>query len=95
MLCSTSLTYLLFLSTLPARGATYLTFSKKALKSISIHAPREGSDEQTPMIAKTIAISIHAPREGSDRPSRHDGQRIRYFYPRSPRGERHGSSFQK
>ena len=34
-----------FLSTLPARGATYLSLrSLGTLKPISIHAPREGSD---------------------------------------------------
>ena len=57
----------LFLSTLPARGATYYTQEGGALSDISIHAPREGSDsrfscEQIPQ----IEISIHAPREGSD-----------------------------
>ena len=34
---------------------------------ISIHAPREGSDESARKEAKTCLISIHAPREGSDR----------------------------
>ena len=37
------------------------------LKRISIHAPREGSDDRGDnMGAFTLAISIHAPREGSD-----------------------------
>ena len=35
------------------------------------------------------AISIHAPREGSDRTSQRACAILRYFYPRSPRGERH------
>ena len=35
-------------------------------KSISIHAPREGSDESTIAPAAKQDISIHAPREGSD-----------------------------
>ena len=35
---------LLFLSTLPARGATCLDKALKAILRISIHAPREGSD---------------------------------------------------
>ena len=35
---------------------------------ISIHAPREGSDEKVPCqdAAPDMTISIHAPREGSD-----------------------------
>ena len=56
---------------------------------ISIHAPREGSDQQSRVDpGQNDVISIHAPREGSDRlPDwrecfRHD------FNPRSPRGER-------
>ena len=34
--------------------------------NISIHAPREGSDEQGPGGLLHLPISIHAPREGSD-----------------------------
>ena len=34
--------------------------------SISIHAPREGSDEKNPDGTPIFSISIHAPREGSD-----------------------------
>ena len=37
--------------------------------SISIHAPREGSDFQDCDGAPILVISIHAPREGSDRPA--------------------------
>ena len=33
-----------FLSTLPARGATHIVCRGRALLVISIHAPREGSD---------------------------------------------------
>ena len=33
-----------FLSTLPARGATHVLFTGQMRTSISIHAPREGSD---------------------------------------------------
>ena len=36
------------------------------LGSISIHAPREGSDKAKCKNANTTFISIHAPREGSD-----------------------------
>ena len=34
-----------FLSTLPARGATLVTLNLNGKRSISIHAPREGSDK--------------------------------------------------
>ena len=33
---------------------------------ISIHAPREGSDDDARQIVDLLKISIHAPREGSD-----------------------------
>ena len=36
-------------------------------RTISIHAPREGSDvQQDGQDLDAVAISIHAPREGSD-----------------------------
>ena len=57
----------LFQSTLPARGATTLPSGLLIVRSISIHAPREGSDVidvRPGLIAPRI--SIHAPREGSD-----------------------------
>ena len=38
-----------------------------ANNTISIHAPRTGSDNGTIQIAKLMWISIHAPRTGSDR----------------------------
>ena len=56
-----------FLSTLPARGATYITCKRADGSQISIHAPREGSDPSTLLISAPVTISIHAPREGSDR----------------------------
>ena len=58
---------LLFLSTLPARGATRIAAFLHPKSAISIHAPREGSDAIYPGVGKyDIPISIHAPREGSD-----------------------------
>ena len=57
-----------FQSTLPARGATVLGgASLCALRLISIHAPRTGSDaaRRTPS-SRQRKISIHAPRTGSD-----------------------------
>ena len=37
--------YVQFQSTLPARGATYYKYEEDFHAVISIHAPREGSDE--------------------------------------------------
>ena len=124
----------LFLSTLPAWGATSGFFNSLKFTDISIHAPRVGSDQmqfpcqllltyfyprsprgERPDTARLnyeiVKISIHAPRVGSDasiaaagchlcgflstlpawgattfRPDAH--MSFRYFYPRSPRGER-------
>ena len=57
----------IFLSTLPARGATVLNLPESVIKPISIHAPREGSDvTQLAYCVVYAMISIHAPREGSD-----------------------------
>ena len=60
--------FVLFLSTLPARGATILRSAMAARRpQISIHAPREGSDgDQLVFAMGGKSISIHAPREGSD-----------------------------
>ena len=57
-----------FLSTLPVRGATRGQQGNALRGEISIHAPREGSD-QHPLRwhCPSRMISIHAPREGSDR----------------------------
>ena len=56
--------------------------------SISIHAPRAGSDGLHITHLTKKKISIHAPRAGSD-PLRAGRQgRQRYFNPRSPCGER-------
>ena len=55
-----------FLSTLPARGATHSVRRKAAPGTISIHAPREGSDANLGEMEVLNKISIHAPREGSD-----------------------------
>ena len=81
----------IFLSTLPARGATRQAFFVVGQSDISIHAPREGSDQTGPQCRAPHHISIHAPREGSDL-HRLGGLSSygRYFYPRSPRGERRG-----
>ena len=57
---------------------------------ISIHAPREGGDDnRLPVIAGDQIISIHAPREGGDS-GRLGAQRppVYNFNPRPPRGGR-------
>ena len=56
-----------FQSTLPVRGATLRGKTVIPFSIISIHAPREGSDDLiclSPL--EFFLISIHAPREGSD-----------------------------
>ena len=48
----------LFLSTLPVRGATQNDDSYWAPKTISIHAPREGSDRARLMFARGIWLFL-------------------------------------
>ena len=55
-----------FQSTLPAWGATLDRLTTLYLYSISIHAPRMGSDQCPERQLDTTCISIHAPRMGSD-----------------------------
>ena len=56
-----------FQSTLPARGATTRLTMTSRQRSISIHAPRTGSDVGVIGVPCAAAvISIHAPRTGSD-----------------------------
>ena len=55
-----------FQSTLPVRGATSALEEKNYIVTISIHAPRGGSDCLTAGRADSPGISIHTPREGSD-----------------------------
>ena len=43
-----------FLSTLPARGATQGAVAHLAVGSISIHAPREGSDDRKEQLAEAV-----------------------------------------
>ena len=56
----------LFQSTLPVWGATSKSFGVGVVDSISIHAPRVGSDLRGQTPCMIISISIHAPRVGSD-----------------------------
>ncbi len=57
--------------------------------TISIHAPRTGSDCRLGSSANRAGkISIHAPRTGSDRSRPDRAYHLRDFNPRSPHGER-------
>ena len=87
--CLTSTGSASFLSTLPARGATFLFRTLFGHKAISIHAPREGSDRVDhsyqqglrhfyPRSPRGERLDRHRPRPGL----------VKDFYPRSPRGER-------
>ena len=60
----------LFQSTLPGWGATPLRDVLADFVTISIHAPRMGSDLVEVGDASHVGISIHAPRMGSDSPDR-------------------------
>ena len=80
----------LFQSTLPARGATRRARpAERRNKSISIHAPRTGSDATKSSSGRRPAISIHAPRTGSDQIKPGTVRQNGDFNPRSPHGERH------
>ena len=58
-------------------------------RSISIHAPRMGSDVTwCRSVPDLLYISIHAPRMGSDVSPVNAAPRLFYFNPRSPDGER-------
>ena len=74
-----------FQSTLPVRGATAIDFANTTGITISIHAPREGSDfAGAGMAREGRIISIHAPREGSDSWPWPCAGGYSYFNPRSP-----------
>ena len=55
-----------FQPTLPARGATARFINRHAVRLISTHAPRTGSDKLLPSPSHCRNISTHAPRTGSD-----------------------------
>ena len=83
----------IFQSTLPARGATVAPGTATHVYKRQIHAPREGSDTQARLAEICSGISIHAPREGSDPSTGVISHCKSDFNPRSPRGERHQSSY--
>ena len=79
---------IVFQSTLPVWGATREVTVKGLLRSISIHAPRVGSDGRKRTEKAKLKISIHAPRVGSDRQDTGGTSETKNFNPRSPCGER-------
>ena len=78
-----------FLSALPARGATSNGVDFEQDSTISIRAPREGSDpirRRSAHISRSFLSALPA-RGATAANLRRFAQRT-YFYPRSPRGER-------
>ena len=78
-----------FQSTLPARGATTAVTLKDQLRSISIHAPREGSDVVGYGVPHLLGhFNPRSPR--GERPAQGVPLHsiLHHFNPRSPRGER-------
>ena len=59
-------------------------YDVSAVKDISIHAPREGSDLLDCQNHGQASISIHAPREGSDTKRAAKLYITENFNPRSP-----------
>ena len=55
---------------------------------ISIHAPREGGDDDASIYPEEVVISIHAPREGGDYCPHRGNISAKDFNPRPPRGGR-------
>ena len=75
-----------FQSTLPARGATHAHIVFLLLTSISIHAPRTGSDVlEADALTIEVTISIHAPRTGSDAAARMNRHFIGFISIHAPR----------
>ena len=59
--------------------------------AISIHALREEGDAAPKQLMANTAISIHALREEGDKILVEFIGNMEYFYPRPPRGGRHGA----
>ena len=80
----------IFLSTLPARGATSWLGGAGADATISIHAPREGSDRPG-QLRRSGKRHFYPRSPRGERPGPQDDAPAggKNFYPRSPRGERH------
>ena len=78
-----------FQSTLPARGATRKSDKNNHQLSISIHAPRTGSDNRpADKRCNQLRFQSTLPARGATHRLEHSAQRGHYFNPRSPHGER-------
>ena len=78
-----------FLSTLPARGATGQAVASHRDGGYFYPRSPRGERQLGYLPGETLEqISIHAPREGSDNIAAIDTDQTVDFYPRSPRGER-------
>ena len=86
--CCTIAAIVQFQSTLPVWGATKAAEQAEIKQTISIHAPRVGSDLSFIQVLRHLNISIHAPRVGSDSRLLLRLRRRKNFNPRSPCGER-------
>ena len=82
---------LIFLSTLPARGATAVRSILAHSGDISIHAPREGSDPVHLQSGQQRGYFYPRSPRGERRKIQSNSLPNNDFYPRSPRGERQGS----
>ena len=79
---------MVFQSTLPARGATFLLRICVICISFQSTLPARGATHGTGLQPNRDWISIHAPRTGSDISVEREGRRENNFNPRSPHGER-------
>ena len=73
-----------FQFTHPGRGATQSYTSGHPYLQVSIHAPREGCDDDPEEDDKLYLVSIHAPREGCDTgvvPSELYGTEFQFTHP--------------
>ena len=85
----------IFLSTLPARGATATTPLTEGVTPISIHAPREGSDGPRLTTCASSSLYFYPRSPRGERPAKTPigSTCCGNFYPRSPRGERRGAAY--
>ena len=85
----------IFLSTPSARRATSVVSHATNSNYISIHALREEGDLCAAGFGCKRKISIHALREEGDVSGAGNSYHCKDFYPRPPRGGRHGTHVQR
>ena len=83
------MSFSLFQSTHPSRGATVSATAGRLSSDISIHAPLAGCDTGKLSSVRTKKISIHAPLAGCDPAPTPSRIISNDFNPRTPRGVRH------